>query len=321
MKRGILCSGYGAQYAGMGKDLYDDHRVVQEYFEEASDCSGINFVKLCFASSDAELAQINHAALVLYLWGAASSALLRHDAIAVDSVAGCDIASWYSALHSVGAVTFPDGLYILRKWGELYAAYSEQSTQSFITISSSDIAVRRMLETVCNDMQSKEMFVRISYITPNIVTVIGTREELDVYVHTVQQRDHALNIEHHRAYESPVVFLPEDMIAQLLHYLEKIDFHEPQRPVASPLINEWLTTQESLKATARELFSQPFRVDLVMRSLRSFEEIICAVPSLKTRSHYTVWLPQCKLWVMDTKEELRAMSDSLAEKREEEVPT
>ncbi|MBM3886528.1 hypothetical protein FJ364_01245 [Candidatus Dependentiae bacterium] len=54
-KIGMIFPGQGSQTLGMGKDLYDKDRVVQELFEEASNCLDTNFVRLCFASSEREL--------------------------------------------------------------------------------------------------------------------------------------------------------------------------------------------------------------------------------------------------------------------------
>ena len=44
MKIGMLFPGYGSQFVGMDKDLYDESRTFQEYFEEASNCLNVNFV-------------------------------------------------------------------------------------------------------------------------------------------------------------------------------------------------------------------------------------------------------------------------------------
>ena len=77
MKCALIFPGYSSQYVGMGKELYDEYRIVQEYFEEASNCSNINFVKLCFASSDIELAKLTNAYMALFLIGSSVFALLK----------------------------------------------------------------------------------------------------------------------------------------------------------------------------------------------------------------------------------------------------
>ena len=59
MKIMMLFPDYGKQFVGMGKDLYDTSRIVQEYFEEASHCLDENFVKLCFASSEQEIKKMH----------------------------------------------------------------------------------------------------------------------------------------------------------------------------------------------------------------------------------------------------------------------
>ena len=60
MKIALLFPGYGSQFVGMGKELYDEYRIVQEYFEEASHVLNNNFVKLCFVSSDVEISKLKY---------------------------------------------------------------------------------------------------------------------------------------------------------------------------------------------------------------------------------------------------------------------
>ena len=72
MKIALLFPGYGSQFVGMGKELYDEYRIVQEYFEEASHVLNNNFVKLCFASSDVELSKMVNAYTSLFLVGSIS---------------------------------------------------------------------------------------------------------------------------------------------------------------------------------------------------------------------------------------------------------
>jgi len=300
MKRGVLCPGFGAQYAGMGKELYDSFRVVQEYFEEASDCSGINFVKLCFASSDEELAEVTNAALSLYLWGAASQALLKDQNVRIDMVGGLDLIGWYSALHGAGAITFPDGLYILRKWSELYQAFAAQNTDEYITITVSDVAIVTMLETLCDRLRAQGHRIAIVRHTPQAVVVSGARESLDMYADIVKREEKDISIEFHMILESPELLLPEDTVAQLLQYLEKVDFHAPQIAIAHPFELNWLTQPQDISSCARALFVRSYRTDFVVRMLQQSDELVSVVPAYMMTSLYKSWLPHYKIWTIDT---------------------
>src|SRR3989304_305540 len=104
MKIGLLFSGYGGQDVGMGKDLYDNSRVMQELFEEASNCLGINFVKLCFASSDAELSSLENAYVAIFLIEVSLYALLNESGVSADLFAGHDIGE-FAALFSAGSLS------------------------------------------------------------------------------------------------------------------------------------------------------------------------------------------------------------------------
>ena len=65
---GVIFPGYGEQFVGMGKDIYDKVRIVQEFFEQAAGTADINFVKLLFASSDEEISSIRNAYLAIFLF-------------------------------------------------------------------------------------------------------------------------------------------------------------------------------------------------------------------------------------------------------------
>ena len=55
LKIGMIFPGQGSQFLGMGKELHDKERIIQEYFDQASSCLDVNFTRLCFASSEKEL--------------------------------------------------------------------------------------------------------------------------------------------------------------------------------------------------------------------------------------------------------------------------
>ena len=119
MKIGMFFPDYGSQYVGMGKDLYDESRLMQEYFEEAYNCLSINFVKLCFASSDAELSALEHAYVSIFLTSVSLAALVKEEGIPYFCGGGHGIGE-LSAICIIDGISLPDGLYFLQKYALFY---------------------------------------------------------------------------------------------------------------------------------------------------------------------------------------------------------
>src|ERR1700679_1827025 len=144
MKIMMLFPGYESQFVGIGKELYDQHRLMQEYFEEASSCLNLNFVKLCFASSDSELSKIQNSYPILFLLSTAVAALLKQEGIRPDVCVGyCD--GQMSALSAGGGISMPDGLYFFSKYAAFYQELLKEYPFKSYRIKGMD---RVLLETV-----------------------------------------------------------------------------------------------------------------------------------------------------------------------------
>ena len=100
-KVAVVFGGYGTQYVGMGKGLYDNYRLIQEFFEEAYSCQNMNFVKLCFAASDVDLAEINASYQSIFLYSSALFAMLKESGLEVCAVTGLDL-GYYPAVYTAG---------------------------------------------------------------------------------------------------------------------------------------------------------------------------------------------------------------------------
>ena len=168
MKICVLFPGYGSQFVGMGKKLYDEYRIVQEYFEQASQCLDLNFVRLCFASSDMELSKMEQAYTALFLINCSFFEVLVHHNIRPDCVAGYNDGQ-YAGLFAAGGISFPDGLYLLSKYASFYRDLLQQVAVRELRV----IGITAVdLEVVCKKV-SEELQTDVS-----IAIFVGEKEHI-----------------------------------------------------------------------------------------------------------------------------------------------
>lgn len=113
-----LFPGQGSQHSGMGQYLYDNFKIAQELFEEASDTLNLDFKKLCFSDSSDELAHTENTQPALLLVSTAAYHCFKSE---------CDFTPVAGAGHSVGeyaavvaseAISFVDALKAVRARGQ-----------------------------------------------------------------------------------------------------------------------------------------------------------------------------------------------------------
>ena len=222
MKLVMLYPGYGSQFVGMAKELYDEHRIVQEYFEEAGNCLEVNFVKLAFASSDSELSRMNNAYTTLFVVSSAITALLKQEGIEPTLVAGYNNGE-YSALFAAGGISFPDGLYLLNKYASLYLEDIENLDVAMVRIIGAD---EQQITELCVQNSDLENPVYIAlYENDHRHIIAGPRAR--VYQVAEQARTIArVKIEEvglELGLHSPLMGAVADTFKM---YLEKVDFKD-----------------------------------------------------------------------------------------------
>jgi [acyl-carrier-protein] S-malonyltransferase len=228
MKIGMLFPGYGSQFVGMGKELYDDSRIMQEYFEEASNCLNMNFVKLCFASSDAELALMEHAFPALFLVSSSIAALLKQEGIEPAVVVGYNTGE-YAAIHAGGGINFPDGLYLLSKYQTWYQELLQNLDVAGIHVKG---IASKALQEICAAESSDNETVSIAvYDDHDKQSIMGTTRAVDRVQEKIYEKegvhvdDAGLEIGLHSSLMDPVAL-------NFKLHLEKVDF----KPLTASLI-------------------------------------------------------------------------------------
>lgn len=116
-KIAFLFAGQGAQYVGMGKELYENCEVSKKIFDEADGALGFEISKLCFEGSKEELDKTENTQPAILTTSIAALKALEAKGIKGDMAAGLSLGE-YSALVYSGAFKFDDAVRLVKKRGK-----------------------------------------------------------------------------------------------------------------------------------------------------------------------------------------------------------
>ena len=120
MKTIFLFPGQGSQYVGMGKQLAESHAGCRALVQEADDVLGFALSKILFEGPEDELKATQNTQPALYVTSQMAALVLAEAGVKADLAAGHSLGE-YSALAAMGALSFADGLRLVRLRGELMA--------------------------------------------------------------------------------------------------------------------------------------------------------------------------------------------------------
>ncbi len=115
-KVAFVFPGQGAQYAGMGKEFYENFSVARQVFEQASDRLGMDMKRLCFEGSDEDLKKTENTQPAILTTSVALLEVLEVEGIQCDMTAGLSLGE-YTSLVSSGVLDFEDAVAIVQKRG------------------------------------------------------------------------------------------------------------------------------------------------------------------------------------------------------------
>ena len=173
--KAFVFPGQGAQFVGMGKDLYENNPLAKELFEKANDILGYRITDIMFEGTDEDLRQTKVTQPAVFLHSVIS-ALCMGDKFQPEMTAGHSLGE-FSALVAAGALSFEDGLKLVyaRAMAMQKACVMAPSTMAAIIALADD-----KVEEIC-DAVTKEgnVVVAANYNCPGQIVISGSIEGID----------------------------------------------------------------------------------------------------------------------------------------------
>ncbi|MCX6320687.1 MAG: ACP S-malonyltransferase [Bacteroidia bacterium] len=215
--------GQGAQFIGMGKDLYDKSPVAKEMFERANAILGFRITDLMFAGTDEDLKQTKVTQPAIFLHSTILAAVLGNS-FKPDMVAGHSLGE-FSALVANKTLSFEDGLVLVSKRAMAMQKACEKTPSTMAAILGLD---DKIVEETCASI--KEIVVPANYNSPGQIVISGSNEGIDKAIEMLKEKGakRVLKLAVGGAFHSPVM---EPARLELEEAIKSTTFNKPICPV------------------------------------------------------------------------------------------
>jgi [acyl-carrier-protein] S-malonyltransferase len=222
--KALVFPGQGAQFTGMGKDLYDQFPVVRDLFEEANEILGFRLTDLMFSGTDEELRRTDVTQPAIFLHSVAIARLMG-DSFMADMVAGHSLGE-FSALVANKTLTFADGLKLVSKRASAMQVACEQNPGTMAAILGLDDSI---VEEVCARIIG-EIVVPANYNCPGQLVISGSLKGIELACEAMKAAGakRALPLQVGGAFHSPLM---EPARAELAAAIAATQFLVPNCPV------------------------------------------------------------------------------------------
>ena len=181
-KTAFLFAGQGAQYLGMGRDLYDHYPIVKETIDQASQVLGYDLRHL-IDTEEEKLNQTRYTQPAILATSVATYRLLQEKGYQPDMVAGLSLGE-YSALVASGALDFEDAVALVAKRGAYMEEAAPAGSGKMVAVLNTPVEV---IEEVCQKASELGVVTPANYNTPAQIVIGGEVVAVDRAIEFLQE--------------------------------------------------------------------------------------------------------------------------------------
>ena len=249
--KAYIFPGQGAQYSGMGKDLYESSPVAKKLFKTANDVLGFDIAKIMFEGTEEELVQTKVTQPAIYIHSVIL-AKVKKDLFKPDMVAGHSLGE-FSALAAIDGLSFEDGLKLVSKRAMLMqkACEAEPSTMAAVLKMEASV-LERILMTITDDT-----VVAANYNTPEQIVISGTVSGIEKATELIKQANgRVLPLKVGGAFHSPLMQPAHDELSEAIM---ATDIDMPYCPIYQNVNGQPVRNPDIIKSNLVKQLTSPVR--------------------------------------------------------------
>jgi [acyl-carrier-protein] S-malonyltransferase len=251
--------GQGAQFVGMGKELYETSAIAKEMFEKANSILGFAITELMFNGTDEDLKQTKVTQPAIFLHSVILAKTLGEKFLP-EMVAGHSLGE-FSALVANGTLAFEDGLVLVSKRAQAMQKACELEPSTMAAILGLDDEV---VEKVCGEIQ--EIVVPANYNSPGQIVISGSEKGIDIAIEklTALGAKRALKLKVGGAFHSPLM---EPARIELEKAIDSTVFNKPLCPVYQNVNAKAVTDPAQIKENLKSQLTSPVRWTQIVQNM------------------------------------------------------
>ena len=261
-KHAYVFPGQGAQFVGMGKDLYDNLPKAKELFNQANEILGFNITDIIFNGTDEDLKQTKVTQPAVFLHSVIRAICLGDD-FKPDMVAGHSLGE-FSALVAAGVLSFEDGLRLVSKRAlAMQAACELQPSTMAAVLGLEDEKVVEVLKSITN-----EVVVAANFNCPGQLVISGSIAGVEQACEALKNAGakRALPLKVGGAFHSPLM---EPAREELAKAIEETNFSSPKCPIYQNVLAHAVTEPQEIKKNLIAQLTAPVRWTECVRAMIS----------------------------------------------------